>query len=82
MEAAKEQFNMPENRGVIEVAIEKAGSQAELARQLEVASGVKCYPQKINEWRVRGVIPPYWVRYVSAAAGIDRGKVDPHLYGK
>jgi hypothetical protein len=77
----KEQFESFNNGDVINTAIEIAGSQAELARQLETAAGVRCYPQKVNEWRVRGVIPPYWVKYVADAAGVDKKKVDPNLYG-
>ena len=74
-------FEVINNTQVIEKAIVAVGSQAELSRQLAEMSGVDCYPQKINEWRVRGVIPPYWVRFVSDIAGIPRGQVDPVLYG-
>lgn len=74
-------FKVQNNNRTIDQAIKKSGSQAELARRLQSSAGVKCYPQKVNEWRLRGVIPPYWVRHVAGVLEVDPSKVDPLLYG-
>ena len=73
-------FPVKNNNRAIENAIKKCGSQAELARKLRELAGVKCYPQKVNEWRLRGIIPPYWVRHVAAVLKIDPSELDPLLY--
>ena len=74
-------FKIPNNNRVIDKAIKASGSQAELARRLQTSAGVKCYPQKVNEWRLRGVIPPYWVRHVASVLNVPPSEVDPLLYG-
>ena len=77
----KRKFEIPDNNPMIEQAIESCGSQAELARQLQDISGVLCYSQKINEWRLRGVVPPYWVRPLAGILKVDPKEIDPVLYG-
>ena len=74
-------FDVKDNLTVLLKGIENVGSQAELARRLEDVTGVRCDPQKINEWRKRKVIPPYWVKPFSAVTGIPKEKIDPLLYG-
>lgn len=74
-------FRIKNNIRVMEKAIKACGSQAELARRLETAAEVKCYPQKVNEWRLRGVIPPYWVKHVAGILKVEPKSVDPLLYG-
>lgn len=74
-------FKIKNNNRTIDRAIVKSGSQAELSRRLQQSAGVKCYPQKVNEWRLRGVIPPYWVRHVAGVLEVDPSEVDPLLYG-
>lgn len=74
-------FKVKNNSRVIDKAIKRCGSQAELARKLQDISNVWCYPQKINEWRSRGVIPPYWVRHFADILDIKRATIDPMLYG-
>lgn len=81
-ENASANFPVTENSKTLQQAIKVCGSQAALARKLQQISGVKCYPQKINEWRVRGVIPPYWVKPLSEVAGIPKENIDPVLYAK
>ena len=78
--AVKAGFKVVNNSRTLDRAIKDVGSQAELARQLESSANVKCYPQKINEWRVRGVIPPYWVKHVAKVLDILPHEVDPLLY--
>jgi len=73
-------FPVKNNGRTIEKAIKLCGSQAELARKLEETSGVTCYSQKINEWRTRGIIPPYWVRHMATVTSIPRSEIDPALY--
>ena len=74
-------FKVKNNSRIIENAIKHCGSQAELARKLAVHANVKCYPQKVNEWRLRGVVPPYWVRPLASILEVDPSKIDPLLYG-
>ncbi len=74
-------FNIPNNGRWIEKAIKCTGSQAELARKLMAIATVECYPQKVNEWRLRGVVPPYWVRHLATVLEIDPKEIDPLLYG-
>jgi len=73
-------FNIKANGRVIENAIRQCGSQAELARKLAASANVKCYAQKINEWRLRGVVPPYWVRPLAEVMNVEPKKIDPVLY--
>lgn len=73
-------FRVKNNGRVLEKAIKVCGTQAKLARKLQDMAQVKCYPQKVNEWRNRGIIPPYWVRHVSTIVGMEPKKVDPLLY--
>lgn len=73
-------FKIKNNNDAIEQAITKCGSQAELARKIANEAGVDCYPQKINEWRQRGIVPPYWVRHLASVLGVDPKEVDPLLY--
>ena len=75
-----EKFLIKNNGRAIENAIKKCGSQAELARKLKDSANVKCYPQKVNEWRLRGIIPPYWVKHVAKVLEVDPGTIDPLLY--
>jgi hypothetical protein len=77
---AADNFKIQNNNRFIVQAIKKCGSQAELARKLQKLSGVKCYPQKVNEWKMRGVIPPYWVKHIAAVLEASPSKVDPLLY--
>lgn len=74
-------FQSPNAGRWIEKAIKLAGSQAELARRLEEKALVRCYPQKVNEWRMRGVVPPYWVRHLADILKVDPKEIDPLLYG-
>lgn len=74
-------FKIKNNGRLIEKAIKKCGSQAELARRIADEAKVDCYPQKINEWRLRGIVPPYWVKHLAAILGIEPKDVDPLLYG-
>lgn len=73
-------FELNDKTEFIEAAIQKCRSQAELARRLQDLAGVECYPQKINEWRKRGVIPPYWVRHMAKILKVSRKVIDPLLY--
>ena len=73
-------FSIPNSGRWIEKAIKHSGSQAELARKLRASAKVECYPQKVNEWRMRGVIPPYWVRHLAAVLEVDPKEIDPLLY--
>ena len=73
-------FKVPNNSRTIDRAIKAAGSQAELSRRLESSAEVRCYPQKINEWRNRGIIPPYWVKHIAAILEVNPNEVDPLLY--
>jgi hypothetical protein len=73
-------FKVPSNSRTIDKAIKKVGTQAELARRLQASAGVMCYPQKINEWRNRGIIPPYWVKHVATVLEILPHEVDHLLY--
>ena len=73
-------FKVPNNSGTINRAIKAAGSQAELSRRLESLAEVRCYPQKINEWRNRGIIPPYWVKHIAKILEVSPSEVDPLLY--
>lgn len=73
-------FKIKNNGRLIEKAIKKCGSQAELARQIADRAKVDCYPQKINEWRLRGIVPPYWVKHLAAILDKDPKDVDPLLY--
>lgn len=73
-------FKIRNNGRLIEKAITKCGSQAELARRIADSALVDCYPQKINEWRLRGIVPPYWVRHLAFVLEIDPSEVDPLLY--
>jgi hypothetical protein len=77
----EKKFKFPNNSRNLEKAIKKCGSQAELARQLEASAGVHCYPQKINEWRNRGIVPPYWVRHLAGILKVKPKAIDPLLYG-
>lgn len=74
-------FKIKNNGRLIEKAIKKCGSQAELARRVADAAKVDCYPQKINEWRLRGIIPPYWVKPMAKVLDIEPKAIDPVLYG-
>jgi hypothetical protein len=74
-------FPIPNAGRWIEKAIKRSGSQAELARRLEEQAKVRCYPQKVNEWRMRGIVPPYWVRHLAAILEVDPKEIDPLLYG-
>ena len=73
-------FAIKNNGRAIENAIKQCGSQAELARRLRDLAGVKCYAQKVNEWRLRGIVPPYWVKHLAAVLKIDPAEIDPLLY--
>lgn len=73
-------FKIKNNGRLIDKAIKKCGSQAELARQISKSAQVFCYPQKINEWRLRGIVPPYWVRHLAIVLEVDPSEVDPLLY--
>lgn len=75
-----ENFPVTDNTKALNKAIKVAGSQAELARRLQQISGVKCYPQKVNDWRARGSIPPYWVGPVAQVLGVSKKELDPVLY--
>lgn len=76
----RKKFDIQDNSQTIEHAIEHCGSQAELARQLEEKAQVTCYPQKVNEWRLRGTVPPYWVKHLAAVMGVKPKEIDPELY--
>ena len=78
--SVQEKFEVKNNSRLLEKAIKHCGSQAELARKLKESANVKCYSQKINEWRIRGVIPPYWVKHDAGVMGIEPKEVDPLLY--
>lgn len=73
-------FPIKNNGRAIENAIKLCGSQAELARKLRDSAGVKCYAQKVNEWRLRGIIPPYWVKHIAKVLSVDPIDLDPLLY--
>lgn len=73
-------FAVKNNGRAIENAIKHCGSQAELARTLRESAGVKCYAQKVNEWRLRGIIPPYWVKHIAKVLKVDPSDLDPLLY--
>ena len=57
----------------IELAIQEAGSLAELARRLNVSQ------QRVYNWKKRG-IPGRMVIAIERATGIPRYKIDPVLY--
>jgi hypothetical protein len=73
-------FAIPNTGRWIEKGIKHAGSQAELARKLMDSASVACYPQKVNEWRLRGIVPPYWVRHLALVLEVDPKEIDPLLY--
>lgn len=73
-------FSINDKTNVIVSAIEKCGSQAELGRRLQDLAGVRCYPQKVNEWKTRGVIPPYWIKHFAKVLRIKPKEIDPLLY--
>ena len=73
-------FKIANNGRAIENAIKLCGSQAALARTLRESAGVKCYAQKVNEWRLRGIIPPYWVKHIAKVLDVDPSDLDPLLY--
>lgn len=76
----KRKFEIKDNNDTLLAAIEKVGSQAELARQLQASAEVRCYSQKINEWRLRGVVPPYWVKHLAKIMRVKPKEIDPLLY--
>lgn len=73
-------FKIPSHHRWLEKGIKLTGSQAELARKLAESADVRCYPQKVNEWRIRGIIPPYWVRHLAAVLNVDPSHIDQLLY--
>lgn len=79
--AVRKKFMVKTNFKLLEKAIKQSGSQAELARRLERQANVKCYPQKVNEWRTRGIVPPYWVKPLAEIMDIEPREIDPTLYG-
>lgn len=79
--AVRKKFVVKPNFKLLEKAIKLSGSQAELARKLEKQANVKCYPQKVNEWRTRGIVPPYWVKPLAVIMEVEPKDIDPTLYG-
>jgi hypothetical protein len=79
--SVSKKFKIKNNTRNIDNAIKMCRSQAELGRRLQDASGIRCYAQKINEWRLRGIVPPYWVRHLASVMGVKPEEIDPTLYG-
>jgi len=59
---------------IVDEIITKAGSQAEIARTLNV--GV----MTVSQWKNRGRIPSEWVLPVEELTGVPCWKIRPDLY--
>jgi len=55
-------------------AIDKAGGQSALARELKVK------PQSVHEWAARGFPPPGRVLPIEKFTGVSRHELRPDLY--